>query len=144
MDWQVSEHLFEIGQPFYYKYGSKPIYGCSAGLVRMPDEVTGGKDVLIYSAPDNPGGHRVKMTVWASFDGAKTWPVKRLVYEGRSAYSSLAAGEDGTVYLIFERGEKKLYESVAVARFDLAWLAGPDWQTRLPEKPEGAPRPKGR
>ncbi len=144
VDWQVSEHLFEIGQPFYYKYGSKPSYGCNAGLVRLPDAVTGGRDVLIYSAPDNPGGNRVKMTVWASFDGAKTWPVKRLVYKGLSAYSSLSAGEDGTIYLLFERGEKKLYETVALARFDLAWLAGPDWRKRLPEKLQPAPKPKAR
>ena len=51
-------------------------------------------------------------------------PVKRLVYEGPSAYSSLTAGKDGTVYLLFERGEKKLYESIAVARFSFDWLTG--------------------
>jgi sialidase-1 len=69
------------------------------------------------------------MTVWASFDGAKTWPVKRTVYEGPSAYSSLAAGKDGAVYLLFERGEKKLYENIAVARFNLEWLAdGQSWR----------------
>jgi len=30
-----------------------------------------------------------------------------------SAYSSLAAGADGTVYLLFERGEEKLYDRMA-------------------------------
>ncbi|NQT88924.1 exo-alpha-sialidase, partial [bacterium] len=123
-DWYVSEHLFEVGQPFYFKYGTKPSYGCNAGLVRMPLEATGGKDVLLFSTPGIPGGSRHKMTVWASFDGAKTWPVKKLVYAGHSAYSSLAAGKDGTIYLLFERGKKKLYESIAVARFNLAWLTG--------------------
>jgi sialidase-1 len=63
------------------------------------------------------------MTVWASFDRGETWPVKRLVNEGPSAYSSLAAAPDGTVYLLFERGEKKLYDRMAVARFNLARLA---------------------
>ena len=124
VDWQVSEYLYEVGEPFYFKYGTKPSYGCNAGLVRMPLEAADGKDVLLFSTPDNPGGSRVRMTVWASFDGGKSWPVKRLVYEGPSAYSSLAAGKDGAIYLLFERGEKKLYESVAVARFDLEWLAG--------------------
>ncbi len=121
-DWQVSEHLFEVGEPFYFKYGTKPSYGCNGGLVRMPHEATDGKDVLLFSTPDNPGGSRVKMTVWASFDGAKTWPVKRLIYEGPSAYSSLSAGRDGTVYLLFECGNKELYERITVARFDLDWL----------------------
>ena len=129
-DWQVCDSLFEVGEPFYFKYGTKPSYGCNAGLVRLPLEATGGKDVLVFSTPDNPGSSRVRMTVWASFDGVKTWPVKRLVYEGPSAYSSLAAGKDGTIYLLFERGEKKLYERVTVARFNLSWLTqGLDWQT---------------
>jgi len=88
----------------------------------LPLEATNGRDVLLFSTPDNPGSTRVRMTVWASFDGAKTWPVKRVVYEGPSAYSSLAAGQDGTIYLLFERGKKKLYENVAVARFNLEWL----------------------
>ena len=122
VDWSVSEHLFEVGEPFYFKYGTKPSYGCNAGLVRMPLEATGGNDVLLFSTPDDPGGNRVRMTVWASFDRGETWPVKRLVYGGPSAYSSLAAGPDGTIYLLFERGTNKLYERVALARFNLAWL----------------------
>jgi len=35
-DWRVSEDLREVGQPFYFKYGTKPSYGCNAGLVRLP------------------------------------------------------------------------------------------------------------
>jgi len=131
-DWQVSDHLYEIGEPFYFKYGTRPSYGCNAGLVRVPFEATDGKNLLLFSTPDNPGSSRVKMTVWASFDGAKTWPVKRLVYEGPSAYSSLAAGKDGTIFLLFENGTKKLYERISVARFNMAWLTGrQDWKSRL-------------
>ena len=123
VDWRVAEHLYEVGEPFYFKYGTEPSYGCNAGLVRLPLDATGGKDVLLFSTPDNPGASRVRMSVWASFDRGKTWPVKRLVYEGPSAYSSLAAGRDGGIYLLFERGKQKLYESIAVARFNLEWLA---------------------
>jgi len=131
-DWQVSEDLYEVGQPFYFKYGTKPSYGCNAGLVRLSLETTNGKDVLLFSTPDNPGATRVRMTVWVSFDGAKTWPVKRMVYEGPSAYSSLAAGPEGNIYLLFERGKKKLYESIAVARFNLEWVTkGQDWRKFL-------------
>jgi len=126
VDWQSSDALFEIGEPFYFKYGSKPSYGCNAGLVRMPLETTGGKDVLLFSTPDNPGGSRVRMTVWASFDGATTWPLKRLVHAGPSAYSSLAARPDGTILLLFEGGDT-LYGNITIARFNLAWLtAGAD------------------
>jgi len=131
-DWEVSEQLYEVGEPFYFKYGTKPSYGCNAGLVRMPLEITDGKDVLLFCTPDNPGATRVRMTVWASFDGAKTWPAKRLVYEGPSAYSSLAAGPDGAIYLLFERGKMKLYESIAVAHFNIEWvMKGQNWRSLL-------------
>jgi len=83
------------------------------------DEKTG--DILLYSNADTPEHHRVRMTVWASFDGGKSWPVKRLVFAGPSAYSSLDAGRPGTpaegwIYLLFESGGAKM------ARFNLSWL----------------------
>ncbi len=122
VDWQVTTDLLEIGEPFYFKYGTSPSYGCNAGLIRLPSELTDGKEVLLFSAPDNPGKSRHRMSVFASFDQGKTWPVKRLVNEGMSAYSSLAAGLDGAIYLLFERGEEKLYDRMALARFNLAWV----------------------
>ena len=92
-------------------------YGCMGGLVRLP---VNDRDILIYSNCDSPGG-RNRGTVWASFDGGKTWPLKRLVHEGAFAYSSLSAGRpetrsEGWIYLHFESGGSK------VARFNLSWL----------------------
>ena len=99
----------------------------NAGLVRMPLEATEGKDVLLFSTPDNPGKSRIRMMVWASFDGAKTWPVKRLVHEKHSGYSSLAADKKGNIYCLFEREG-----TVSVARFNLEWLTQrQDWQKLL-------------
>ena len=82
-------------------------YGLMAGLVRLPGK---GKDVLIFSNIESPSG-RHHGTVWASFDGGKTWPVKRLVFDGGFAYSSLTAGRpstpsEGWIYLLFEGGPK--------------------------------------
>jgi len=95
-------------------------YGCMAGLVRLP---VAGKDIILYSNCDSPGG-RNHMTVWASFDGGRSWPLKRLVYEGRGAYSSMDAGRPGTksegwIYLNFEGGPKG---GSTVAKFNLSWL----------------------
>lgn len=92
-------------------------YGCMGGLVRLPIQ---GKDILIFSNCDSPSGRRLG-TVWASFDGGKTWPLKRRVHEGSFAYSSLTAGRPGTksegwIYLHFESSGSK------VARFNLSWL----------------------
>lgn len=95
-------------------------YGCMAGLVRLP---VAGQDILLYSNCDSPSG-RHHGTVWASFDGGKTWPVKRLVFAGKFAYSSMTAGRPGTksegsVYLNFEGGPKG---GSTVAQFNLSWI----------------------
>jgi sialidase-1 len=125
-DWQVVEVL-----PDGQQHRS---YGCMGGLVRLPVQ---GRDILIFSNIDTPAAKRERATVWASFDGARSWPVKRLVYDGPSAYSSLAAGRPGTpsagwIYLHFEGGPGG---GSQVARFNLAWLlAGqPTGDGQVPE-----------
>ena len=95
-------------------------YGCMGGLVRLPIKQ---RDVLIYSNCDSPSG-RDHGTVWASFDGGKTWPLKRLVFSGAFAYSSATAGRPGTpsegsIYVHFEGGPQG---GSTVARFNLSWL----------------------
>lgn len=92
-------------------------YGCMAGLVRLPIK---GKDILLYSNCDSPGGRKLG-TVWVSFDGGRSWPLRRLLTEGSFAYSSLNAGRpdtpsEGWIYCMFESGGAK------VARFNLSWL----------------------
>lgn len=143
VDWRADDYLLEVGQPFYFKYGTEPSYGCNAGLVRLPLETTGGKDVLVFSTPDNPGRSRVRMTVWASFDRGKTWPVKRLIWKGPCAYSSLAADKQGNIYLLFEKGEKDPYETLAFVKFDLAWLTEGHDLKQLLETPTRTKRPLG-
>ncbi|MEI7420885.1 MAG: sialidase family protein [Prolixibacteraceae bacterium] len=111
-------------------------YGCMGGLVRIPVE---GKDILLYSNLDSDAGQmpkevggsisvgREKVTVWASFDGGTTWPIKRLIFNGPSAYSSLGVGRantlgEGKIFLLYEGGEKGMYSAVNVAVFNLSWL----------------------
>ena len=105
------------------------------GLVRLPVK---GRDILVFSNLDTPKANRERITVWVSPDGGQTWPIKRLVYDGPSAYSSMNAGRNGTssegyVYLMFEGGPGG---GAQVVRFNLAWalqgeLTGdgevPDW-----------------
>ena len=114
-------------------------YGCMGGLTRLPIE---GKDILLYSNCDSPGG-RKGGTVWASLDGGRTWPVKRLVYKDSFAYSSLGAGRPGTksegwIYLNFEGGPKG---GSTVARLNLSWLLEGE-KTGDGDLPDWLPRPK--
>ena len=94
-------------------------YGCMAGLARLP---VAGRDILLYSNCDSAKG-RAHGTVWASFDGGTTWPIKRCVEPRAFAYSSLVAGHPGTpsagwVYLHYEASGSR------VARFNLSWVLG--------------------
>jgi sialidase-1 len=111
-------------------------YGCMGGMLRLP---VGGRDILLFSNLDTDAGEmpkqvgastskgREKVTVWASFDAGRTWPVKRLVYDGPSAYSNLGVGRSGTpsqgrIFLMFEGGPGGFYEAVQVVSFNLSWL----------------------
>ena len=111
-------------------------YGLMGGMLRLP---IAGRDILLYSSSDTDAGAmpaqtgasiaggREKITVWASFDGGESWPVKRLVYDGPSAYSNLAVGRTGTasegrIFVIFEGGPRGSHAAVQVAGFNLAWL----------------------
>ncbi len=111
VDWQVVPVLPDGRQ-------DRP-YGCMGGLTRLP---IAGRDILVFSNIDTSRAARERITVWGSFDGGKTWPVKRLVLDGPSAYSSLTAGRpetvsEGFVYLHFETNPGS-----HVARFNLTWL----------------------
>ncbi len=92
-------------------------YGCMGGLARLP---ISHRDILVYSNCDDPSA-RKNGTVWVSFDGGTSWPIKRLLEPEAFAYSSLTTGRpgmvsEGWIFLHYENGGSK------VARFNLSWL----------------------
>ena len=114
-------------------------YGCMGGLTRVPLK---DRDILIFSNLDTEASHRERVTVWASFDGGGTWPIKRLVDPGRSGYSSLAVGGTGTasegwIYLFYEHDP---FKGAHIARFNLAWLLGGE-PTGDGSVPQSSPAP---
>lgn len=95
--------------------GPPDVYGCKAGLLRLPYD---DRDILLFSAPGRKD-KREDITVWISFTGGKTWPLKRLIRKGPGNYTWLAAGRKGTpsegqIYLLAGKDW--------MARFNLAWL----------------------
>lgn len=131
-------------------------FGLMGGLIRLP---LNGYDVLLYSNVDTDAGSlpaefagdttdgRERVSVWASFDGGQTWPLKRLVYDGPSGISSLAAGRAetasaGKVFLLFEGGPAGSDSAVHLASFNLSWLLdGEDINDYLLELVEPDPFP---
>ena len=90
-------------------------------MASYPQQLSDGKDILLFCNP--AGEERERMTVHASFDCGQTWPVAKVLHEGPSAYSSMAVGEDGSIYVLFENGKNHPYEKISLARFSLDWLS---------------------
>ncbi|MBK9168654.1 MAG: exo-alpha-sialidase [Bryobacterales bacterium] len=95
---------------------------CMASLIKLP-----GKAGYVFANPDNlesstgraVGADRKNVTVQWSADGLK-WTHKRVLEPGASGYSDLAAGSDGTVYCLYERGAG--VAAVTLARFPVNWI----------------------
>lgn len=97
---------------------------CQAGFIRYSWAETGGESRLLFSNPDatpNVGG-RTRMTVRMSSDDGRSWPLKRLLHAGPTAYSCPARLPDGNIGLLYECGEARPYERIRMARFSLDWL----------------------
>lgn len=107
---------------------------CMAGMVAHPGVGESKKPLLLFSNPNitsRENKDRANVTIKASADGGKTWPVSRLLQAGPSAYSDLAVLPDGTVLCLYECGTPEgdakhrrpwAYAQLTLARFNLEWL----------------------
>lgn len=100
-----------------------PEWPCQAGLARVRPDGGSGRSRLIFSNPEpNPGKGRSRMTVRASEDDGRTWPIVRLICEGPAAYSTPAVLPDGRFGLLYECGEQIPYERIRFTCFSWDWL----------------------
>ncbi|MGH7488955.1 MAG: exo-alpha-sialidase, partial [bacterium] len=112
---------------------------CMASLIRVSERPKQKKNRILFANPDshaNPevvsskNGNRARenLTLRLSYDEGKTWPVARPLEPGRSGYSDLAVGADGTIYCLYERGAASngsfVNNNLAFARLTLQWLTG--------------------
>jgi sialidase-1 len=102
---------------------------CQASILRYTSTKDGAsKNRILFS---NPARGRVDerwdMSILISYDEGKTWPVFKNVHHNRSAYSCLTILPDGTIGLLFEKGEKgsgngRYMERLSFVRCNLEWL----------------------
>jgi len=111
MTWADQRHVPELIEPI-----------CQASIRRYSWPGDGRKSVILFSNPAS--AKRNMMTVRASFDDGRTWPVSRLIDPRCSAYSCLAVLSDHTIVLFYEAGDKRAYETIVFTRFNLEWLTG--------------------
>lgn len=114
---------------------------CMGSLLRLNWKSGNQPGRILFCNPDNlaySGQHgpsydgnrdRVNLTLKLSCDEGKTWPVRRVLEPGVSAYSDLAQDAGGTIYCCFERGgvNGSMWDTryVTFARFSRAWLENP-------------------
>jgi len=121
--------------PRYQEGLLEPI--CFGSLVRWGKTSRRGPNRLLFVNPDNlekgggegePGKSRDRrnLTVYLSEDDGATWKAKRVVDAGWSGYADIQAGKDGSVYVLYERGQpdqKQLrIAALTLVRFPLSWL----------------------
>ena len=95
---------------------------CQASVLRYdwPNNKKPGR--VLFSNP--AATRRRNMTVHASYDDGKTWPVAKTLHSEAAAYSCLTALPDASIGCLYERGGTNAYEKITFARFPLSWLEG--------------------
>jgi sialidase-1 len=91
-----------------------------ASLVRFSFTRPADRHRLLFANPASV--KRERMTVRVSDDDGKTWAASRVIHDGPAAYSSLVVLPDSGIGLLYERGERSAYETIAFARFTLDWV----------------------
>lgn len=98
---------------------------CMASLVRVGNR-------LVFA---NPAAlPRNDLTIRVSEDEGRKWSRSKLLLAGPTGYSDMAAGPDGSVYILYEQVDPSPQEgrkqNLLFARFTLEWLTSEDASAR--------------
>jgi sialidase-1 len=93
---------------------------CNAGLARYRHQ---GRDLLLFTNAA-ASTRRENLVIKASADGGKTWTAGRTIHAGPAAYSTVIPLRDGSIGVLYERGEASPYERITFARLTLDWVLG--------------------
>lgn len=111
---------------------------CAASIARYAISLKDPDTRILFSNPDSEdlkaqdpkraGRLRQNLTLRMSFDGAKTWPVSRVIDAGVAGYSDVAVGRDKSIYVLYEEGAIHNSETdnarEVLVHFTLNWLTG--------------------
>ena len=119
----------ETWDPYYYNEDLTEA-GTQASIHRFTKNTTHMRNRVLFSNPACfSRGH---FTIRMSYDEGKTWNVSKMVYEGPSAYSSIAILSDYTICVLFETGKYDYRQSITFIKVDLNLLT--DGQDQLVPK----------
>ena len=105
---------------------------CHASITRYAFSGVFENKIVLFANPavkSNTNSHydgkaRRNMTIRASYDDCKTWPVSKLIESGPSAYSSMVVAKDRSIMLVYESSDKQEdpHGIINVARMNLEWI----------------------
>jgi len=105
---------------------------CNGDMIRYTSVSKGyDKNRLLHSIPF--ASSRKNVSVLLSYDEGESWPVRKTIYSGSSAYSALNILPDGTIGLYYEVGEYETYQ-MYFARFSLDWLSSGEDTFTVPSR----------
>ncbi len=108
---------------------------CMGSLVRLSKQPEYEKNRILFACPDTRNDPkrfgkvaraREQLTVYLSYDEGETWPVKKMIDPGISAYSDMAVDADGNIFMLYERegmdGNQYEIKQLSVVKFNLQWI----------------------
>lgn len=94
---------------------------CNGDMIRFTSTKDGfSKNRILHTLPN--ASDRSNLTVFMSYDEGTSWPVKKTVCAGKSAYASLTILPDGTIGVYSEEDESVPYKMYFL-NFSLEWLS---------------------
>lgn len=120
---------------------STPVYNtnlfepiCNAAIETLNSK--NGKTRTLFCNPDSESERekiasretrgRNNITLRLSYDEGKTYPVKKVIDPGRSGYCDMVTGKDGSIYILYEQGDRKrngtVPQSLYIVKTNLEWL----------------------
>ena len=128
--------LMSIRNTGYRRFNTSADFGLTWGNAYSEDEITDPNcngDILRYTCVNDGylknrilhsipfALNRSNVSVLLSYNEGNSWPVRKTIYSGPSAYSSLCVLPDGTIGIYYEVGESEIYQ-MYFSRFSLDWL----------------------
>lgn len=90
---------------------------CQASLFRYSWPAKDERGLILFANP--VASSRARLTLRASHDEGRTWPVSKVLYGGSAAYTCLTRLADGRIGLVYERDN---YGKLTFTAFEPAWL----------------------